>query len=72
MHHALVNILEPIFDSSFIYDSCANRKGKGNIFAIKRFEKFTRKISRNGKINGWFNKNQVKGYCLKADIKHYF
>jgi hypothetical protein len=31
-----------------------------------------RKVSRNGKINGWFNDNQVKGYCLKADIKHYF
>ncbi len=30
------------------------------------------KVSRNGKMNGWFNKNQVKGYCLKADIKHYF
>lgn len=31
-----------------------------------------RKVSRNGKLNGWFNNNQVKGYCLKADIKHYF
>ena len=31
-----------------------------------------RKVSRNGKLNGWFNNNQIKGYCLKADIKHYF
>jgi len=31
-----------------------------------------RKTSRNGKINGWFTKNQIKGYCFKADIKHYF
>ena len=29
VHHALVNILEPIFDKIFIYDSYANRKGKG-------------------------------------------
>ena len=72
VHHALINIIEPIFDKTFIYDSCANRKGKGNIFAISRFKKFTRKVSRNGKINGWFNNNQIKGYCLKADIKHYF
>ena len=71
-HHALVNIIEPIFDKTFIYDSCANRKGKGNIFAIRRFQKFIRKVTRNGKVKGWFNNNQVKGYCLKADIKHYF
>ena len=72
VHHAIVNVLEPIFDKTFIYDSCANRKSKGNLFALKRFERFVRKVSRNGKINGWFNDNQIKGYCLKADIKHYF
>ena len=72
VHHALVRILESIFDKTFIYDNCANRKGRGNLFAVKRFEKFVRKVSRNGKINGWFNNNQIKGYCLKADIKHYF
>ena len=72
VHHAVINIIEPIFDKSFVYDSCANRIGKGNLFALKRFEKFSRKVSRNGKVNGWFNTNQIKGYCLKADIKHYF
>ena len=72
VHHALVNVLEPIFDASFIYDSCSNRLGKGNTFAIKRFEEFMRKVSRNGTRNGWFTNNQIKGYCLKADIKHYF
>ncbi len=72
VHHAIVNVLEPIYEKIFIYDSCANRKGKGNLFALKRLESFTRKVSKNGKLNGWFNKNQIKGYCLKADIKHYF
>ena len=72
VHHALVRVIEPIFEKIFIYDSCANRKTKGTLFALKRFEKFKRKVSRNGKINGWFNNNQIKGYCLKADIKHYF
>jgi len=72
VHHALVRVLEPIFDKTFIFDSCANRFGKGNLFAIKRFCKFIRKVSRNGETNGWFNNNQVKGYCLKADIRHYF
>lgn len=72
VHHALIRILEPIFDSIFIHDSYANRKGKGTLAALSRFDKFKRKVSRNGKTNGWFNNNQVKGYCLKADIKHYF
>ena len=72
VHHALINTIEPIFDKTFIYDSYANRKGKGTLAALERFDKFKRKVSRNGKINGWFNNNQVKGYCLKADIKHYF
>ncbi|MFH1376811.1 MAG: reverse transcriptase domain-containing protein [Candidatus Woesearchaeota archaeon] len=72
IHHALCNVIEPIFDRTFISDSYANRKGKGTIAALERFDQFKRKVSRNGKINGWYNNNQVKGYCLKADIKHYF
>ncbi|MEK6871559.1 MAG: hypothetical protein AABX16_01515, partial [Nanoarchaeota archaeon] len=72
IHHALIKIIERIFERTFIYDSCENRKGKGNLFAIKRFEAFARKVSRNGKHNGWFTSNQIKGYCLKADIRHYF
>ena len=74
IHHALVLIIEPIFDKIFIYDSCANRKGKGNLFALKRFDEFKRKVTSNGKIikNNFNNNNYVRGYCFKADIKHYF
>ncbi len=72
IHHAICNIIEPIFDKRFIYDSCANRKGKGNLFAIKRFDDFAREISENGKLKNLIDNNQIKGYCLKADIKHYF
>ena len=74
IHHALVRVIDPIFDKIFIYDSCANRKGKGNLFALKRFDEFKRKVSSNGKIvqNKFNNNNYVKGYCFKADIKHYF
>ncbi len=72
IHHTICNVIEPILQKTFIHDSCANQKRKGNIFAIKRFDKFKRKVSRNGKQKGWFNNNQVNGYCLKADVKHYF
>ena len=72
IHHALCNVIEPIFQKSFIHDSCTNQKGKGTLFAIKRLDKFLKKVTRNGKTRGWFCNNQIKGYCLKADIKHYF
>ena len=63
IHHALCNIIEPIFDKRFIYDSCANRKGKGTLLALERFEKFQRKVTDN---------LSKEAYCLKADIRHYF
>ncbi|MDD4877564.1 MAG: reverse transcriptase domain-containing protein [Candidatus Nanoarchaeia archaeon] len=73
VHHAICNILEPIFEKYFIYDSYANRKGKGNLKAIQRFDYFKRKVSCNGRqIRGLQDKNYVQGYALKADIKHYF
>ena len=74
VHHALINIIKPIFEKQFIYDSCAGRIGKGSLFALKRFEKFIRKISRNykKKKNQFNDTNNIKGYCLKADIRHYF
>jgi len=63
VHHALVNIIEPVFDKSFISDSCANRKGKGTLYALKRFGNFQRRVTKN------FTR---EAFCLKADIKHYF
>jgi len=56
VHHALCNIIEPIFEKSFIYDSYANRKGKGTHQAVKRFQGFSRRYR----------------YILKSDIKKYF
>ncbi|OGJ13372.1 hypothetical protein A3K82_00590 [Candidatus Pacearchaeota archaeon RBG_19FT_COMBO_34_9] len=74
IHHAIVRVIESIFERIFIYDSCANRKGKGNLFALKRFKYFIKKVSENGDCleNKFNDKNFIFGYCLKADIKHYF
>lgn len=63
VHHAIVNVLQPIFDPLFIHDSYASRKGKGTLKALQRFDEFKRKVSRN---------NIRDCYVLKADIKHYF
>ena len=73
VHHALINIIGPIFENIFIYDSFASRIDKGTLNAVKRFEKFFKEISRNGKlIYNAFNNTLVVGYALKADIRHYF
>nr|AQS33904.1 hypothetical protein [uncultured archaeon] len=63
IHHALCNVIEPMFEKRFIFDSYANRKSKGTLEAIKRFEYFQGKVSHNYTTNV---------YVLKADIKHYF
>ncbi|MBT3406275.1 hypothetical protein HN419_03840 [Candidatus Woesearchaeota archaeon] len=63
VHHALCNIITPILEKEFIYDSYANRIGKGTFKAIKRFNYFARKVSKN---------HTRIAYALKVDIKHYF
>ncbi len=73
VHHAIVNILEPIYDPIFISDSYANRTDKGTIAAIQRFDQFKKKVSKNGQlIKGAKTNNMIKGYVLKADIKKFF
>ena len=73
VHHAIVNILQPIYEKRFIYDSFASRKSKGTHSAIERFESFVNKVSSNGRmINKAFGHNSIKGYVLKAYIKSYF
>lgn len=42
VHHALCNVIEPIFDKTFIFDSYACRKEKGTRKAIKRAKTFLR------------------------------
>lgn len=45
VHHAICNIIMPIFEKEFIYDSFANQKNKGTHLAIKRIEHFMRKVA---------------------------
>jgi len=40
VHHALCNVIEPIFERHFIHDSYANRKGKGTHAALARAQEF--------------------------------
>lgn len=56
VHHALCNIIEPIFERSFIHDSYANRVGKGTHRALDRFQQFARRYR----------------YVLQCDVEQFF
>lgn len=48
VHHAICNVIAPVFEKRFIHDSFANQRGKGTHSAIRRFGKFMRRVSQNG------------------------
>ncbi len=56
VHHMLINVIGPLFERRFIFDSYANRVGKGTHAAIRRLQQFMR---------------QAK-YVLKIDLRQYF
>ena len=56
VHHALVGVLEPVFERGFIADSYACRRGKGTHAAVHRCQEFSRQYR----------------YVLKADIRKFF
>jgi len=58
VHHAIHNVIEPIFDGAFIYDSYACRTGKGTHNGADRLQNFLR--------------NPRNKYALKCDISKYF
>lgn len=43
VHHALCQVIEPLFERSFIEDSYANRVGKGTHRALDRCQQFARR-----------------------------
>jgi len=56
LHHAMMNICEPMMESYSVYDSYACRKNKGSLKALARAREYAWKY-------GWY---------LKLDIRKYF
>ncbi|MBU0531446.1 reverse transcriptase/maturase family protein, partial [Patescibacteria group bacterium] len=63
VHQAVFNIIEPIFERSFIFDSYSCRTGKGTHAAVNRLRYFLDKTSSN---------NTRTVLALKCDIKQFF
>ena len=56
LHHALMNVCEPVLERAAVFDSYACRKGKGRLLAVARARGYAR-------THRWF---------LKMDIRKYF
>ena len=56
VHHALCNVIEPMFERRFIVDSYANRVGKGTHRALDRCQAFARRYR----------------YVLQCDVRRFF
>ncbi|MBN2093865.1 MAG: group II intron reverse transcriptase domain-containing protein [Candidatus Zambryskibacteria bacterium] len=63
LHHAIIRVIEPMWDKKFIFDSWSSRKYKGTHAAVKRLHKIGLKISRNNSKTIW---------VLKLDIRKFF
>lgn len=63
VHHAVVRVVEPMFDASFIFDSWSCRRGKGTHAAVKRLQSELRRLSQQSRGTIWI---------LKADIRKFF
>ena len=56
VHHALCNVIEPIWERRFIFDSYANRRFKGTHRALDRCQAFARRYR----------------YALQCDLQQFF
>lgn len=56
VHHALIAVIGPLIEKTLVFDTYANRQGKGSHRAIERYQCFLRKYR----------------YVLRCDIRKYF
>lgn len=62
VHHAICQIVAPLFFQKFIFDSYAVTPGKGTHRAVSRVQTFLRQAGRGGK----------PVYILQGDVHHYY
>ena len=63
LHHALLNVLNPVFEPTFISHSFSCRLGKGTHKGVLALEKMLREVSKN------YTK---RCFALKCDVRKFF
>lgn len=69
LHHAVYRVLYPFFDKTFIVDSYSCRVNKGTHRALRRFEYFARKVSRNHTKTCWVLRCDIRKFFASIDQK---
>lgn len=72
VHHLLVEKIENIFESRFIYHSFACRKKKGAHLAVKVIKKSLNKITKNRTSSTYYGKFDIKSFFCSIDKKILF
>lgn len=67
VHRLLVDLLEPIYEKSFISDSFACRKEKGTHKAIKRVKEFLKQGTNQSKLPFYYIQLDIKGFFMEID-----
>lgn len=63
LHHAVMNILYPLYDKTFIHNSFSCRVGKGTHKGVQALRSMLLKVSKN---------NTRNAFVLKCDIRKFF
>ena len=60
-------MLEPVWESVFIHDSFASRKGKGTHAAVDRLKAFIPKVTRNHTVKAWYAHLDIRSFFASID-----
>jgi len=69
VHHALYAEIEPLFEKAFVFDSYANRKGKGTHAALRRYRGFAQKFDFTLRCDVYRYFPAIDHAILKADLR---
>ena len=69
VHHALCAVIEPILERGFVFDSYANRRGKGTHRAVARYERFRNRFAGVLRCDLYRYFPAIDHAVLKADLR---
>ena len=69
VHHALCAVIEPLFERGFVFDSYANRLGKGTHRAVARYERFRNRYAAVLRCDLYRYFPSIDHAVLKVDVR---
>ena len=69
VHHALCAAIDPVFERGFVFDSYANRRGKGTHRAVARYERYSSRFAAVLRCDIYRYFPAVDHAVLKADVR---